>query len=297
MFRSGLLPTLVLVCIASIGEAQTMALLPGTTLEVMNGTTVRLLSPVQWQFQSGSTCLNDGLIELSPSATVQEAVGAPIGGLGTERIQRTYAAPLSGTEPGGLGLTVSTVGAPGAVTLERGHAPILEPGGAESTGRWFHWSADVNTGLDATVAFAYDPTQLNGVSETDQVLHVLQANSFWQAIPSSVNTGANEVDAIGLDSLGFLTTFTGALTTSIAERVRDEGAFLAPTLTETTTLLITISTDLDRPVEVFDATGKRVLGLVLPAGAPRISITVADLAPGVYTVHLGGSRSLRFIRS
>lgn len=296
MFRSGLLPTLVLLGIATC-HAQTMALLPGTTLEVMNGTTVRLLSPVQWQFQSGSTCLNDGLIELSPNATLQEAVGAPIAGSGTERIQRSYAAPLSGSGPGGLGLTVTTVVSPGVVTLERGHTPIAEPGGAESTARWFRWSADVNTGLDATVAFAYDPAQLNGVNEADQVLHVLQANTFWQAIPSSVNTGANEVFATGLDSLGFLTTFTGSLTTGIAERVRDDGALLLPTLTETTTVLITTSMDRDRPVEIFDGTGKRVLDLLLPAGSPRIGIAVAGLAPGMYTVRLDGSRILRFIRS
>jgi hypothetical protein len=292
-----LVPALVLAGLSGSSQAQTMAVLPGTTLEVMNGTTVRLLSPVQWQFQAGSTCVNDGLIELAPNATLQEALGAPIAGSGTERIQRGYAAPLFGSEPGGLGLTVSTVVAPGTVTLERGHTPITEPGGAESTARWFRWSADVNIGLDATVAFAYDPAQLNGVNEADQVLHVLQANTFWQAIPSSVNTGANEVVATGMDSLGLLTTFIGALTTGIAERVRDEGALLVPTVTETTTLLITAATDRDRPVEICDGTGKRVLGLLLPAGSPQLNIAVAGLAPGVYTVRLDGSRILRFIRT
>jgi hypothetical protein len=100
-----------------------------------------------------------------------------------------------------------------------------------------------------------------------------------------------------MDSLGLLTTFIGALTTGIAERVRDEGALLVPTVTETTTLLITAATDRDRPVEICDGTGKRVLGLLLPAGSPQLNIAVAGLAPGVYTVRLDGSRILRFIRT
>jgi len=278
-------------------RAQSMALLPGTTMEVMGGTTVRLLSPVQWQVQAGSTVLNDGMIELAPAATISEAVGSPIEGAGTERIQRTYGTALVNEQPGGLGLQVSTVVAPGTITLERGHAPILEPGGQEGIGRWFRWSADVNTGLDATAAFAYDPVQLNGVAEADQVLHVLQANSYWLAIPSSVNTSLDRVEASGLDSLGFLTTFAGALTTGIAERVRAEGAVLVPTLADVAVQLIALPADRERALEVYDASGKRVLDLRLPAGARRITMDVSALAPGIYAVRLHGDRELRFVRA
>jgi len=274
-----------------------MALLPGTTLEVMGGTTVRVLSPVEWQVQAGATVLNDGTIELAPAATLNEAAGSPINGAGTERIQRTYNAPLVNEDPGGLGLQVSTIASPGTITLERGHAAVMEPGGQEGTGRWFRWTADVNTGLDATVAFAYDPVQLNGVAEADQVLHVLQANSYWLAIPSSVNTSLDRVEASGLDSLGFLTTFAGALTTGIAERVRAEGAILVPTLADVTVQLIALPTDRERTVQVYDASGKRVLDLRLPAGARRISLDVTGLAPGIYAVHFNSDRELRFVRS
>ncbi len=277
--------------------AQTMALQPGTTLTVAAGTLLRIDGPITWELATGSTCVNDGNIELTPSAVIQEADGAPIMGQGLEHIAVTYANALANSDPGGLGLLVSTAVAPDVVDLWRGHVPMSEAGGAQSVARWYDWSSSVNAGLNAAIAFRYDPVLLNGIAEADQVLHVYAGGSVWSPLPSAVNTAARTVSASGLDSLGTFTTFDGALPTGIARPADRPGAVLMPTVSDTEVRLIAAPTDRSRVVDVFDATGRIVWRSVLPANGGTLTIPVSGLGTGLHLVHVQGLAALRFLRS
>jgi hypothetical protein len=269
---------------------------PGTALTIASGTTVTLPNGAELTTSAGSTVVNDGLLLLSPQASLNEAAGAPISGLGRERITRTYSATLNNTEPGGLRLVVTTSQAPGTVVLERGHTPVLEPGGASSIARWYDWSSAVNTGLDASVAFGYDPVQLNGINEGDQVLHVLQASSFWQAIPSGVDLGNQEVTAVGLDSLGTLTTFSGALTTGIAEGHPSDAPYLFPTISAGE---VQVSMPAGMRAErwsLADGTGRLIAARVLQRGERWFTLDASSLAPGSYVLLINERPAGRFLR-
>lgn len=268
----------------------------GTTLVVDAGTVLRIEGQGTVATTPGSTWVNNGEVQLGPQALLNEANGAPISGTGTERYTATYTDPLSNTEPGGLRLVVSTVQAPQGVTLVRGHQPITEPGGAVGTARWYQWASDVNTGLDAEVRFGYDESQLNSVVETDQVLHVLQANTFWLAIPSSVDAPNDRVDAINLDSIGTLTTFSGALTTGLADGSNPLQAMLFPTVTDESVIVVVGKSSL-LSVELLDVQGRGLRSYTSPAPSRTMRIDVSGLSAGVYLVRVNGGRALRFIRS
>jgi hypothetical protein len=276
--------------------AQSAQLLPGTALTVLPGTTVQVNGALGFGVGANATCINHGTIELAPQAFVQEAPGSPITGDGTERITRTFSAPLNAADVGGLGLVVTTGIAPGTVTVQRGHLPRTGQGGNTSVARWYDWDATTNTGLGATVRFGYDAVLLNGIPETDQVLHVQQSSADWVALPSAVNTVDRVVEATGMDSIGTLTTFAGALSTGLAARLRDQGALLVPTLADDEVRLLALAGTTDRPVRVVDVAGRPVWSGILPASMESVRIPVHALASGAYTVQLDEGPGLRFVR-
>ncbi len=280
-------------CVAAHGQS---VLQTATSLVVDPGTVLRIEGPLTVATTPGSSWVNNGEIHLGPEALLNEANGAPLSGTGTERITSPYTSPLSNEEPGGLRLVVTTVQPPQNVTLVRGHQPIMEPGGAVGTARWYQWSSDVNSGLDAQVRFGYDEGQLNGVAETDQVLHVLQSNTFWLAIPSSVDAGNDRVEAIGLDSIGTLTTFSGALTTGLADGAEQSQAMLFPTVADESVMVV-LETARSLSLDLLDAQGRTLRSYMSLAPTRTMRLDVSALPAGLYLVRINGGRTLRFTRS
>lgn len=292
--RNILLASLLNVwCVAAHGQS---VLQTATSLVVDPGTVLRIEGPLTVATTPGSSWVNNGEIHLGPEALLNEANGAPLSGTGTERITSPYTSPLSNEEPGGLRLVVTTVQPPQNVTLVRGHQPIMEPGGAVGTARWYQWYSDVNSGLDAQVRFGYDEGQLNGVAETDQVLHVLQSNTFWLAIPSSVDAGNDRVEAIGLDSIGTLTTFSGALTTGLADGAEQSQAMLFPTVADESVMVV-LETARSLSLDLLDAQGRTLRSYMSLAPTRTMRLDVSALPAGLYLVRINGGRTLRFTRS
>lgn len=286
----------LVILLGATACAQLAQVLPGTALTVLPGTTVLVNGALGFGVGPNATCLNHGTIELSPDAYVQEAFGSPITGDGMERITRSFPTPLAAVNVGGLGLVVTTGIAPGTVTVQRGHLPRNGQGGNTSVARWYDWDAATNTGLGAAVGFGYDAVLLNGVAETDQVLHVQQGPTDWVALPSAVNTVDRVVEATGLDSIGTLTTFAGALSTGLSAQVREQGAMLVPTLADEEVRLLTTATGTDRTVRVFDVAGRPAWNGVLAADMMTLRIPVLGFASGCYTVQLDEGPALRFVR-
>lgn len=268
----------------------------GTNLTIGAGTTMTLLNGSVLATSPGAVVVNNGLLVLSPTALLDEASGAPIDGTGTERITLTYSSALNNAEPGGLGLVVTTALSPGTVVLERGHVPVVEPGGASSIGRWYDWSSTVNAGLDASIAFGYDPVQLNGINETDQVLHVRQASSLWQAIPSGVDQVDRQVNAVSLDSLGTFTTFSGALATTLPPVQATTAPVLYPTVSDNEVQVVLPGDLAPKAWSLTDGSGRLTALVPTMRTAGWYTFDASRLAPGTYHVLINGRSAGRFIR-
>mgnify|MGYP002149424644 CR=1 FL=1 len=128
------------------------------------------------------------------------------------------------------------------------------------------------------------------------MLHVLQSNTFWLAIPSSVDAGNDRVEAIGLDSIGTLTTFSGALTTGLADGSNPTQAMLFPTVADESVMVV-LETARSLSVELLDAEGRTLRSYGSPAPSRTLRLDVSMLPAGIYLVRINGDHTLRFIRS
>lgn len=295
--RPGL--SLLFLLVAATGTAQGLTQ-PGTTMVIDEGTSLRWDAPASWSIQAGASVENNGVIVFGPEATLDEAAGAPITGAGTERTTRTYATPLAAMDPAGLGLRITTDAALGTTSIERGHTAWTDISGAVSIERWVRAAPANNSGLGATIAFRYDPTELNGVNEPDQVVHIATSgNTTWTSLLGPVDLDTRTVTASGLDSLGLFTTFEGALTTDMAARNDPSTrAFLAPNIaTDRIVLYPADGASIDR-WEIVDLNGRRHLrsDRPIPASSGGTAIAIHGLAAGQYFLRLDDGTTLPFVR-
>lgn len=282
----GLLLVPVSLCLAVVhGQMSTLS---GTTLTVTAGTTVAVDLPVTWTVESGATVVNDGTILLGENTELDEAPGAAISGAGTERTQRTFVGPVLDVDPGGLGARLTTTTTLGTTVIERGHIPYTDYSGHTSIARWIRVDPANNADLNATVAFHYDPGELGGMLELEQVLHQYLEADVWASLPSSIQTAERTVTATGLFRLGLFTTFNEALPTEIAESVGSSTYQLLANLSAEPLLKVPEG-GVVRGIELLD-----VLGRIVSSGSPQWStgvypLTVSGLAPGRYLVRVNGN--------
>ncbi len=224
---------------------------------VQPGTTLQLQGPISWELLAGSQVTNDGRIEFRDGALLAEAPGAPIVGSGTEHAWITESSPVNGSQPGGLGLELTSAGPIGPLELVRGHLPFTLGNGDESIARWFKFEEGTPAGLSQLVLH-FDSTELNGLFPADLRLHDSEdPSSFWVPMPSSL--GADQVSLIATDHSPrpYITAFHFNSTTGIDE-IGEAGYLVFPTITSD---LVTITSRNDLPIErieIFDAAGKEL---------------------------------------
>ena len=257
---------------------------PGTALTIDAGTTLEFQGNQTFTIPPGAAVANEGTIVFGTLAALNET-GVPINGSGTETTTRSYPTPMSAVDPAGLGLELTTAVAPGTVTITRGHIPFVDNGGLNTVARWFDVNAVVNSGLAADVSFHVDPTELNGLSEPNLILHARGAGNYWTAYLGTVDLIGHRVLGTGLDSLGLFSLFaeisTGispaTVSTPVPEAVLIDGQLLldthgAPTKGEAI---------------VIDALGRPLASGDLMNG--RTCIDLSKAAPGAYVVHVGAT--------
>jgi hypothetical protein len=146
----------------------------------------------------------DVTIILGASATLAEADLAPV--LGAVKTTRTVAQGVNETF-GGIGLELNAAGAaPGATEVTRVSGIALDVDGFMSITRYFDVVPATNSGLDATVVFHYDESELNGISEnTLDMFLTLDDGASWFHLFGTRDEGANTVAYGGLDELSKLT--------------------------------------------------------------------------------------------
>ncbi len=272
-----------------------MATLNGTNMMLDAGTSLRIDTSLTWSIEAGASVVNDGSIILGPATELNEAPGAAITGAGTERTARTFTAPLIAADPAGLGGIITTNASLGATTVLRGHIPYTDYSGHTSIARWIDISPANNSGLNATLALRYEPAELNGIVEADQVLHIHAHDDIWWHLPSNVNIGQGTVTSSGLDSIGLFTTFEGDLPNSIHED-RTAAGFTLLGSPGTQLALQVPHGRIAHLAEVYGPLGTCHVSMTTNWTAGRHALPEFHLAPGVYYLRVNGSITLPFVQ-
>jgi hypothetical protein len=160
--------------------------------------------------QSGRLNLNGQTITMGSSATLSESPGNLIYGLtGSIVATRTL-----GSSPGniaGLGFNISSTAVPlGVTTITRRHSQRTE-NGLSSLFRYFSVSPATNTGLNATVEFNYDDSEIDsGDDENAFVLYRKPGAGNWAQRGGSVDVINNRVTLTGIDAFSDWTLDEGS---------------------------------------------------------------------------------------
>jgi hypothetical protein len=154
------------------------------------------------------------------NGTLAETAGNTV--LGVATATRTLATGVAESF-GGLGLQVNAAGAaPGLTTVSRTTGTPVVSGGSESILRWFDVTPAVNSGLNATLVFSYDNSELNG--QTAAALQLWKSTSAgltWSAQGGTPNPGARTITLAGVGGFSRWTaadtanTLGGSLTVGI----------------------------------------------------------------------------------
>jgi hypothetical protein len=147
---------------------------------------------------NGDLELNGGVITLGPTGTLNEAAGHTVNGsTGSITTTRTLTAPSSASDIAGLGVAIGSSADLGSTVITRGHA--IQPAGSGSIKRYFDIVPTNNTGLNATLVFKYDETELTTIAES--ILNLYKSTdggTTFASMGGTVNTAANTVTLTGV---------------------------------------------------------------------------------------------------
>lgn len=289
-----IIPTII--CLMPFGLMAQISVLGGTELHITSGTTVRVTTPQQTlAIQNGAVFQNDGTIILGETAMINEADGNPIFGDGLEMITKSYNAPISNENTGGLGFEMSTSSILGTCAITRGHTPYQNDQMEWSISRWFKIIPDFNTDLEMSVVFHYDETELNGFSEQYAEIHGSSDEGIsWSGAISLPNSPNDHVLAYGLDSMQLFTLYENAIDVGINDKKdKPYSIYLHPNPSngQFVVLLDGNSISLER-FSVWDASGKIIHREKLTPSVTQFSFDRQGLTNGMYTLGIWNKAEL-----
>lgn len=155
---------------------------------------------------NGDLDLNGNTLSLGSDASLSETPGNTVkGATGKLAITRNLNAP-TGVNVGGLGAMVTSSANLGSTLVERFH---YLPVGNSNSGitRVFNIQPTNNTGLNATLRFYYDESEIGSIPESNLVLFKSPggAANTWNGIGGTVNTTDNYVELAGISDFSFWT--------------------------------------------------------------------------------------------
>jgi hypothetical protein len=160
-------------------------------------------------FQSGLLDLNNNNIDLGSSGSITgetATTGLTGSNGGYVQIVNTLNQPVS-VNPGNLGAVISSAQNLGSTTIRRGHtAQNITGTGGQSILRYYDIIPANNSGLNATLRFAWRDAELNGLDANSLVFWKSADGINWSdAGFTTRNTAGNYVEQTGIDAF---TTFT-----------------------------------------------------------------------------------------
>jgi hypothetical protein len=149
----------------------------------------------------GDLDLNGQILTIAPAGYLTETPGNTVNGAsGYITTTRTINAPSS-INAGGLGAVLTTAVNLGSTEIRRGHAVQSGLNGNTSFLRYFDITPSTNTGLNATLVYKYDDSELNGKVESASVLFKsTNSGTNWTSQGGTVNTSSNTITLTGISS-------------------------------------------------------------------------------------------------
>ena len=200
--------------------AFTTSAVNGTNWVVGSGKSLTLLS--DQRIGTGRTFTLNGPVTMPNSSdtlyvdgSLAETAGNTVGG----RVQTTRDVAATSTETfGGIGLELTTTATPPGPTAVTRVTGMASPGaGTGSILRYFDVTPTVNTGLNVTLVFRYDDSELNSLTESNLVLFKsTDAGATWSSGGGAVNTTDNTLTLTGVNELSRWTAGVSGSTTVIA---------------------------------------------------------------------------------
>lgn len=206
----------------------------------------------------GSIATGSFQVNLNAGAELKEYSGKII--VGTVYAQRTLSTGTNNTF-GGIGFELNASGAsPGITAVTR-----VNNSGASVYGILRHFTVvpAVNSGLNATVKFYYDESELNGKTEsTLQLYKSAVSSSNWNNMQGSLDALNNVISLTGADSMGEWTlngsTATGVQTeTSIPTAFKLMQNYPNP-FNPSTNIVFSIPEAANVRIKIYDILGKEI---------------------------------------
>lgn len=150
---------------------------------------------------TGNLMLEDNLdvngqtITLGSAAKLYEGTGRLTGTSGSITTTRTLS--NLNEDVAGLGALIQTNANLGSTTITRTFAPSSNPTGIY---RGYQISPTNNTGLNASLVFNYDDSELNGLTEADLTLYESANGTTWVELGGILNTTNNTLTVEGLNA-------------------------------------------------------------------------------------------------
>ncbi|MEM6264716.1 MAG: hypothetical protein AAGI38_19545, partial [Bacteroidota bacterium] len=134
----------------------------------------------------------------------------------------------SGTNPGNLGVSITSASNLSSTIVRRGHV-AQDLSGSNSIERYYVIVPANNAGLNASVEVSYFDAELNGLTEADLESWHQTGTNWINYEPDMTDAVANTVD-ITLDTLGTFTLGEGAL--KLSPKVFLQGAYSSGTMND-----------------------------------------------------------------
>ncbi len=158
---------------------------------------------------SGDINLNGETLLLGTSATLAETPGNTVKGT-SGVIMTTRALGASPGNVAGLGADISSSLALGVTTVVRGHSPDTV-GTSNSICRYYKITPTNNSGLNATITFKYDQSELNNLTESMlEVFNSINDGEDWNSVTGSLDTLNNTVRVSDIGSFNMWSFFSSS---------------------------------------------------------------------------------------
>lgn len=275
-------------------SAQNMVLTNGT-MTIAPDTRIEVVGPITWELGVDAQVINHGEIDLGSEGVLDEALGAPVRGSGTERAVGLALPGGSPTEPGGLGLAITPPQQLGELIVTRGHTVSLNSEGEESIARWYRLESTAPLSGTAMVDAFYDLSELNGAEQSDLVLHGAQELSGPWSAAVSTWSGAQQTVSAPVSEWGYITLFEDPLTTVDAANGTGQWT-LYPSVTNGPVLVEPGEGATIEDWTLFDRQGRMVSTMRNAMEGGRLVLDLSPQPAGLYLLRINGHHTFRVVK-
>ena len=256
------------------------------------------------EIKNGDLDLNGNTITLGSNAELYETLSnTVVGTAGKLTITKDIGVP-SAVNAGGFGAVITSAVNFGNTTIERTHVPGTGQGN-QGIKRVFNLIPTNNSGLNATLRFYYDESELNGIPENELVFFksLDGTNNSWFSMGGIVNAAENYVEVSGLSDFSYW-TLAGKNTPLPVEENKnldfpEQFALMQNfpnPFNPSTKIKYEVPFRSKTVIKVYDIIGNELVTLVneqKDAGKYQIEFDGSQLSSGVYFYQISGEKFLQ----